>query len=248
VRDEPLSALRRRAKKRPPPPPLTLDSFDLFAEVKLASPSSRRESTVANIGERVAAYASAGAAAVSVLTEPTCFQGSLADLREAARAAGRVPAMRKDFLVDPYQVYEARAAGAGGVLLIAELCEDDRQLRSLLDCARECGLFVLLEAFDEPSLRRAMRFRAPDVLLGVNCRDLRNLSVDPGRFATMANYLGAGPIVAESGLHGARDVEQVAKLGYPVALVGTALMRAQDPGSRCAAMIAAGRRVRCASA
>ncbi|RMG49270.1 MAG: hypothetical protein D6718_00020 [Acidobacteria bacterium] len=157
---EPLGALIRRARGRPAPPPLRLspDGFDLIAEVKWRSPSAGPlaeippEDRRAAAAERARRYASAGAAAVSVLTEPEAFGGGLDQLAAAAAAAG-VPVMRKDFLVDPYQVWEARAAGAGGVLLIARLLEG-ALLGEMLEAAREAGLFALVECFDPDELDR----------------------------------------------------------------------------------------------
>src|SRR5690606_28046720 len=157
--------------------------------------------------------------------------------------------MRKDFLVSPRQVLEARAAGAGGVLLIVAML-DDAALGEMLAAAREQGLFVLLEAFDEPDLERAAALLAGGttpgdalVLVGVNSRDLRTLAVDPERLARLAPRLPAGiAAVAESGLHTPADAATAAALGYRLALVGTALMRAADPARLAADMLAAGRR------
>ena len=135
---------------------------------------------------RVAGYAEAGAAAVSVLTEPSRFDGTLEHLRIAARAlAGKIPAMRKDFLVDTYQVDEARVAGAGGVLLIVRML-DDAALAALLERTLELRMFALLEAFDEADIARlhgcVERYgRDGQLLVGLNCRDLATLKVVPGR-------------------------------------------------------------------
>lgn len=228
-------------------PPLRLGDFELIAEIKRHSPAEGALGATTDVAARARAYAAAGAAAVSVLTEPARFGGSLADLATAvaALAGTGVPAMRKDFLVDPWQVLEARAAGAGGVLLIVAMLED-AVLREMLAAAREHELFVLLEAFDEADLARAAPLcggtpKAP-VLVGVNTRDLRTLAVDPARLERLAPRLPAGvPAVAESGLHTAADAAAAAALGYRLALVGTALMRADDPGALAGAMLAAGR-------
>ena len=232
----------------PRPPPLSLAGFDLIAEIKRHSPAEGALGEDADVAARAAAYADAGAAAVSVLTEPARFGGSLEDLGAAACALypSGVPAMRKDFLVDPWQVLEARAAGAGGVLLIVAMLSDTA-LAELLATAREQGLFVLLEAFDEADLERATKFfplaaRVAPVLVGVNTRDLRTLAVDPKRLARLAPRLPPGvPAVAESGLHTPADAAAAAALGYRLALVGTALMRAADPAALAGAMLAAGR-------
>jgi len=246
--------LARRAERTARPPALVLDRFDVIAELKLRSPAA---GGLADAGfdsrAQLAAYARGGAAAVSVLTEPTEFKGELAHLADAAvqLKAARVPAMRKDFVTDPYQVLEARAAGAGGILVIVTML-DDAAVRALVDSARECGLFVLLEAFDRADLERlapydhAARGRdAAPLLAGVNCRDLRDLDVRFGRFAELAPYLPKHlPAVAESGIATADDVAAVARLGYRLALVGSSLMRAADPAAALAALIAAGRKTR----
>jgi len=232
----------------PCPPPLRLQRFDLIAEIKRSSPAEGALQVDTDVAARARGYGMAGAAAVSVLTEPVRFGGSLDDLGAAACALyqHRVPAMRKDFLVDPWQVLEARAAGAGGVLLIVAMLADV-VLAEMLATAREQGLFVLLEAFDEADLERAAGVLTaapggPLLLVGVNTRDLRTLAVDPGRLARLAPRLPAGvPAVAESGLQVAADAAAAAALGYRLALVGTALMRAADPERLAAAMIAAGR-------
>jgi indole-3-glycerol phosphate synthase len=165
---EPLPTLRARCAGLPPPPALRLEGrFDLIAELKLRSPALGALGRVEDgLVARVAAYAAGGAAAVSVLTEPERFDGSLAHLETAAAALAPlgVPAMRKDFLVDPYQLHEARAAGAGGALLIIRMLSRET-LAEMLDCARELGLFVLLEAFDEDDLAVAA-----DLVLGTASR------------------------------------------------------------------------------
>jgi indole-3-glycerol phosphate synthase len=243
---ESLDELQRRAKAAPRSAPLRLSNagFDVIAELKLKSPAAGR------LGEqsddwlkRVVDYARGGAAAVSVLTEPSRFDGSLEHLRQASRALAPfgVPAMRKDFLVDPYQVLEARAAGAGGVLVIVRMLSRS-QMTSLLDVAAEHGMFVLLEAFDAADLAaarellalrigdRAAAAAADDILVGINCRDLQTLEVVPERFEALAPQLpGSWPAVAESGVASAADAQRMMRLGYRLALIGTALMRRDDP-------------------
>jgi indole-3-glycerol phosphate synthase len=246
-------ALRELAQAAPAAPPLQLsaDGFDLIAEVKLRSPAQGLlRGGEEDIGARVSRYALAGAAAISVLTEPTRFDGELSHLQAAALAlAGRIPAMRKDFLIDAYQVYEARAAGAGGVLIILRMLEA-AQLRSLLEAAGELQLFVLLEAFDESDLALAAQLVAEhgartQLLVGVNCRDLRTLQVVPGRLEALAPRLPAAvPRVAESGVEHSEDAARLARAGYDVALVGSALMRAADPQAFAGALLAAGREAR----
>lgn len=155
----PFAELLDLARNTPQPPALVAHpgGFDLIAEVKLRSPAAGQlKSGDENVGERVTQYASAGAAAISVLTEPSRFDGSMAHLEQAARALARlnVPAMRKDFLVDPYQVVEARLAGAGGVLVILRMLPRE-VLESLIEQSLELGLFALLEAFDEQDIEIA---------------------------------------------------------------------------------------------
>jgi indole-3-glycerol phosphate synthase len=246
---ESAAALERRAFATPLPPPLELDRFDVIAELKLRSPAAG--GLAAGDFDREAqlrGYVAGGAAAVSVLTEPSEFKGELAHLVDAAALLGPAhrPAMRKDFLTDPYQVLEARAAGAGGVLVIVTML-DDATVRSLVDCARDCGLFVLLEAFDRADLERLAAFdrtvlSGPPLLAGVNCRDLRDLHVRFERFAELAPHLPRHlPTVAESGIATAVDVRAVAAAGYRLALIGSALMRAADPAAALAGLIDAGR-------
>jgi indole-3-glycerol phosphate synthase len=244
--------LERRALRRPAAPPLSLDRFDVIAELKLRSPAAGGLAAGDfDRGAQLTSYARGGAVAVSVLTEPSEFRGDLEHLVDAAErlAAERRPAMRKDFLTDPYQVLEARAAGAGGVLVILAML-DDATVRALVDCARRCGLFVLLEAFDRADLERLAPFDAPQpaasptILAGVNCRDLRDLDVRFERFAELAPHLPRHlPTVAESGLGSVADVEAVAAAGYRLALIGSALMRSGEPARALGEWLAAGRAV-----
>ncbi len=245
IRHESARALEARARAAAAAPRLRLSGtgFDVIAELKLRSPAAGQ------LGDanqdwpgRIAAYARGGAAAVSVLTEPSRFDGSLEHLRRAAAvlAPFGVPAMRKDFLVDPYQVLEARAAGAGGVLVILRMLTPARAAE-LVDIAAEHGMFVLLEAFDELDLSVARelltrlaphRDRRPPILMGINSRDLQSLEVVPERFAALAPLLPPGwPAVAESGVASGRDARRMQQLGYGLALIGTALMAAEDPSA-----------------
>jgi indole-3-glycerol phosphate synthase len=246
----PLQELRARVRALPAAPRLALSpaGFDLIAEVKLRSPAAGQlKDGGEDIGARVAAYADAGAAAISVLTEPSRFDGELSHLTQAATAlAGRIPVMRKDFLVDDYQVYEARLAGAGGVLIILRMLAR-AELEALIAAAGELGLFALLEAFDDADLALAAAlvrdFGARcSLLVGVNCRDLVTLKVVPGRLESLAPLLpDSVPRVAESGVATGSDATRVAAAGYDVALVGSALMQAADPLQLAASLLAAGR-------
>jgi indole-3-glycerol phosphate synthase len=253
-RRRPVEPLAQRVRTLPPPPPLRLSpqGFDIIAEVKRRSPSAGNLAASAlKIAAQARNYVRGGAVALSVLTEPAEFGGDLAHLKEAAATAAPVPAMRKDFLVSPYQLLEARAAGAGGVLLIAAML-GDHELREMLRATHQLKLFALVEVFDLPDLQRAaavISAAGPAIedghcrtLLGVNCRDLRTLKVDFGRFAGLAPHLPRGvPCVAESGVESVGQAARVAGLGYDVALVGTALMRAPDPGHLAREFLAAGR-------
>ena len=252
-RREPLAALERRAAEVPAAPALKLSgAFDVIAELKLRSPAQGALAGAAHDWRsRVGAYASAGAAAVSVLTEPTRFDGSLEHLREAAAALAPlgVPAMRKDFIVDPYQVLEARAAGAGGVLLIARMLRRE-DIAELLATAIDQGLFVLLEAFDAADLAVCGELVCAQlpaegtVLVGVNCRDLDTLRVEQERFKALAPLLPPHTLgVAESGVASAADALEVRRLGYRLALIGTALMTREDPGMLLSEIFAATRTV-----
>ena len=250
----PEAMLEVEARQTPAPPRLRLDAsgFDLIAELKLRSPTAGQLGPAGeNVAARVTAYAQAGAAAISVLTEPSRFDGSLDHLASAAQALAplAVPAMRKDFLVDPYQVLEARALGAGGVLVIVRMLSRS-EIDALLDCARSLGLFVLLEAFDARDievLRELIEAHAGanPLLAGVNCRDLTTLQVLPQRLLELAPLLPAGaPRVAESGVATAADARQIVAAGYQLALVGSALMQAEDPRALARAVLAAGRAAR----
>ncbi len=257
----PVQELRTRISDRPPTRELYLhpEGFDLIAEVKRRSPS-RGALASDDVMLRARAYALSGAAAVSVLTEPDEFGGTLEDLERISAALGAgggdalssapVPTLRKDFVTDPYQVLEACAFGAGGILVILRIV-DDARLEELLAAASEAGLFVLLEAFDAGDLARsgsaAERARALGVraLVGLNSRDLESLEVDRERLQRLADRFPPDvPRVAESGLLDPTDAGRVAAWGYQLGLVGTALMRRRDPGAAVAAMIAAGRAAR----
>ncbi|HVS78648.1 MAG TPA: indole-3-glycerol-phosphate synthase [Steroidobacteraceae bacterium] len=249
----PQAELLARALDTPPPPRLHLQpgGFDLIAELKLRSPAAGQlKGPGEDVVGRVTTYAHAGAAAVSVLTEPTRFDGSLGHLSAAAQALSPlgIPAMRKDFLVDAYQVIEARVAGAGGVLAILRMLSEP-ELEALIQQARTLELFVLLEAFDERDLERLhgllSRVGGAGLLAGVNSRDLATLQVVPSRLQQLAPHLPTGvPRVAESGVGSAADARRAAEAGYDLALVGSALMSGDDPAALARAMLTAARAAR----
>jgi len=239
-RREPQAMIEQRAASAPPAPPLRLSAagFDVIAEIKLRSPAAGRLLLAGDdwLG-RACAYGRAGAAAVSVLTEPSQFDGSPLHLERAAAALAPlgVPAMCKDFLVDPYQLSQARALGAGGALIILRMLSR-AQASEMLDAACRHGLFVMLEAFDAAELAQAGELaaqyhdRAHGVLIGLNCRDLQTLKVVPQRFFDLAGSLPpSSPVVAESGVAAPEEAAALRKLGYRLALVGSALMASEDP-------------------
>jgi indole-3-glycerol phosphate synthase len=249
----PAREMQARALATSTPPELLLSAqFDLIAEVKLRSPAmGQLRGSDDDIAARVGGYAHAGAAAISVLTEPSRFEGSMDHLSRAVAAVkGGIPVMRKDFLVDAYQVHEARAAGAGGVLLILRMLSRD-QLRTMLDACVTLKLFALLEAFDEADLQLAnalvQEYAAQATLLvGINCRDLVTLKVVPGRLEELAPLLPAGAVrVAESGVTSAEDAARLVRCGYDAALVGSALMQSRDALGLARAMLTAGREAAC---
>jgi len=240
---EPLEALRERATDAPYGPSfhdaLAADGVSVIAEVKRASPSKGPIAPDLNAPGQAAAYVSGGAAAVSVLTEPDQFQGSLLDLADVA-ALG-VPALRKDFVVDPYQVWEARAAGAAAVLLIVAAL-DEPTLALLHAEARAAGLDVLVEIHDEAEAAAAGRIDA--TVVGVNARDLRTFELDRDGFARLRGHLGDHVLaVAESGIRDADDVRRAATEGADAVLVGETLVRAADPTAAVADLVAAGRAI-----
>ena len=250
ISEEELSAHVARMPA-PPAPCFSSDAFHLIAEVKRRSPSAGELAAPAlTPAEQARRYAAGGAVVISVLTEPEEFAGDLAHVTAVAQALPAMAVMRKDFLVGNYQVLEARAAGAAGVLVIAAMLEPE-QIASMLDCALGLSMFVLVEVFDRADLDRcvpAVQAAAATpagrgrVLLGVNCRDLRTLGVDFSRFAALAPHLPADvPWVAESGIESPSQVAEVARLGYSLALVGTALMRSGDVATATQALLGAGR-------
>ena len=199
----------------------------VIAEVKKASPSKGvlREHFVP--AEIAASYARHGAACLSVLTDETFFQGCAAFL-EQARAACELPALRKDFIVDEYQVYESRAMGADCILLIAACLEDD-QLAAFESCAHALGMGVLVEVHDAAELERALRLKT--ALVGVNNRNLRTFEVSlDTTLALRSRVVGDRLLIAESGILVRADVQRLRAAGVHAFLVGEAFMRAPEPG------------------
>ncbi|MGI8645301.1 MAG: indole-3-glycerol phosphate synthase TrpC [Nocardioides sp.] len=224
--DDLRAALADVDAARDPMPAFRAAGVSVIAEVKRRSPSKGELADIRDPAELARAYARGGAAAISVLTEPRRFGGSLADL-VAVRAAVETPLLRKDFIVTDYQLVEARVAGADLALLIVAALDDD-DLRRLHDTARELGLTVLVEIHDESEAERAVAIGAD--LIGVNARNLKTLEVDDQVFGRLAAQLPDDAVlVAESGISGPADVARFAGQGARVVLVGEALVKDGDP-------------------
>jgi indole-3-glycerol phosphate synthase len=238
-REAPEDELRARAQAAPEPggrfgAALASPGIGVIAEFKRRSPSAGPLRERADVQAIARAYERAGASAMSVLTEQANFDGSLDDLR-AARAACKLPILRKDFVVDPYQLFEARAAGADAVLLIVAALDDD-DLARLHRQARSLGLDVLVEVHDGDELARAIAVEPS--LVGVNNRDLRDFSVDVARTAELLDRMPAGTlVVSESGIATREQVRELERQGVAAVLVGETLMRAEDPGKALAALL-----------
>jgi indole-3-glycerol phosphate synthase len=205
-------------------------TISVIAEHKRRSPSAGLIREDRSLEEVVRAYERGGAAAISVLTEQARFGGSLADL-EAARRVTELPILRKDFIVDTYQLHEALAAGADAILLIVAAL-DDRQLAALLAAAASLGLDVLVEVHDRMELDRATRVGAR--LIGINNRDLTTLQVDVRRTFELLGAIPDGAVVvAESGLSGRAQIDELDAAGVDAVLIGEALMRSPDIEAAC---------------
>ncbi len=205
---------------------LTQPGMSVIAEFKRRSPSAGTLREGADVSEVVRAYERGGAIALSVLTEGPSFGGSLEDLR-AAHAACELPILRKDFIVDPYQLYEAKDAGADAVLLIVAALAAE-ELASLHGSARELGLDALVEVHDGEELQYALGLGAD--LVGINNRDLRDFSVEVGRTSRlMAQVPDRVTIVSESGIATAEQLRGLEEEGVHAVLVGESLMRSADP-------------------
>ncbi len=210
------------------------DGPAIIAELKKASPSKgllREDYRPAPIAR---AYEQVGAAALSVLTDEAFFQGSLEDLVMVSEAV-RIPVLRKDFILDPFQILEARAAGADAVLLIVA-AHADQDLAELNAAARRLQLDVLCEVHDREELARAIDLGFP--LVGVNARDLKTLQVDPRRHFELIAHMPEDMLrVAESGIRTPADIEQRMGIGYDAFLVGETLMRQPEPSAALALLL-----------
>jgi len=218
--------LTARGGGRPFNEALVRPGLSLIAEFKRASPSAGAIASNAGVPATVSAFERGGAAAISVLTDRPHFRGSLDDLREA-RDACDLPILRKDFVVDPYQLLEAAAAGADAVLLIAAAL-DDQTLRALFDEARALDLDCLVEVHDEAELERALELDAD--VLGINNRDLRDLRVDLELTARLISDVPAGKtVVSESGYSSRPELDERERIGVDAVRVGHAVMSGGDP-------------------
>ena len=205
---------------------LTRPGVRIIAEIKRASPSRGDLRPDLHPGDLARAYQDGGAAAVSVLTEPAFFKGSAKDLKRA-RDVVELPVLRKDFILDPYQVYETAAMGADAMLLIVRIL-DDEQLQSLLALAHGVGLETLVEIHDEADARRLAGLDVP--VVGINNRDLESFHTDPARAARIAALLPRGAaVVAASGIRDTTDIQRALGTGLRRFLVGETLVMAPDP-------------------
>jgi indole-3-glycerol phosphate synthase len=222
--------LSARTEDRPFNEALVRPGLSLIAEFKRRSPSAGAlASESIDIATQVSAYERGGAAALSVLTDEPHFGGSLADLR-AARAACGMPIIRKDFIVDPYQLLEAAVNGADAVLLIVAALSDE-DLRSLYQVARSIDLDCLVEVHDAEELERALEAGAE--VIGINNRNLDDMSVDIATtFELMPDVPAGKTVVAESGISGRGELEELDRVGVDAVLIGGALMTAADPEAK----------------
>ena len=242
-----IQELERLASSVPAPADLaaalSAPGVQLIAELKRRSPSRGDLAPGLDPAIQAVHYAHGGAAAISVLTEPVHFRGSLADLASARagtlRAGFDLPILRKDFILDPLQIVEARAFGAAAVLLIAAALPAG-DLARLYDEACRWGLSALCEVHDERDLEAALAVGPR--LVGINSRNLRDMSVDPGVVERLRPQVPPGVlVVAESGVHGPADVRRLRDLGVDAVLVGEALVCAADPEGMARSLVEAGR-------
>jgi indole-3-glycerol phosphate synthase len=214
---------------------LARPGISVIAEHKRRSPSAGPIRPGSSIAEVARAYADGGAAAISVLTEERHFDGSLQDLRDAARACS-LPLLRKDFIIDPYQLHEAAAAGASAVLLIVAALHP-QSLQALHHAAQDLALDVLIEVHDRDELEIAAA--AGGEIIGVNNRDLRDFSVDTERTYALLEAMPSGAIViSESGIATAADLTRLSAAGVDAVLVGERLMRSDDPAAALRELLA----------
>jgi len=230
------SRLTGRGDDRPFSEALVRPGLSLIAEFKRRSPSAGEISSTATVAGQVGAYERGGAAALSVLTDELHFGGSLEDLR-VARAACSLPILRKDFIVDPYQLLEAAVNGADAVLLIVRALDDD-VLRKMYDAARGLDLDCLVEVHDEGELERALELDAD--VIGINNRNLEEGTVDvTTTYELMPDVPAGKTVVAESGISTRAELEELERVGVDAVLIGSALMSAAEPEALARALTGA---------
>jgi indole-3-glycerol phosphate synthase len=226
-------ALERRGEDRPFSEALVRPELALIAEHKRRSPSAGTIREGSSLAEVLGAYERGGASAVSILTEEAHFGGSLDDLKEA-RLATRLPILRKDFIIDPYQLVESAAAGADAVLLIVAAVDRDA-LFELHAHARELDLDVLVEVHDAGELETALELDAD--VVGINNRNLSDFSVEVERTFELLGDVPAGKtVVSESGFHSREQLDELERVGVDAVLVGESLMRSEDIEAACRAL------------
>jgi anthranilate synthase / indole-3-glycerol phosphate synthase / phosphoribosylanthranilate isomerase len=241
----PFAALRERLRSAPPAMDcaarVRADApMALIAEIKRASPSKGDIAPDIVAARQAMKYANAGAAGISVLTEPTWFKGTLDDMLQVRQATGQLGArrpfiLRKDFIIDEYQVIEARSYGADSLLLIVASL-DDATLKGLLEFTRDCGMEPLVEVDNAEGMERAVAAGA--AVIGINNRDLRSFNVDLGTTDRLAGLAPAGTILAAlSGINSRADVERFQAAGASAVLVGEALMTAPSPSEKIAELL-----------
>jgi indole-3-glycerol phosphate synthase len=229
------AALEQRPEGRPFGEALAAPGISVIAEHKRRSPSAGTIREGASVADIVGAYERGGAAAISVLTEERHFGGSLEDL-QAAVAATELPVLRKDFILDAYQLYESAAAGADAILLVVAVLDHD-ELYELYREARGLDLDVLVEVHDEEELERALDVDAD--ILGINNRDLGDFSVDIERTYELLSDVPAGKtVVSESGYSTREQLEDLDRVGVDAVLIGETLMRAEDVEAACRGLAA----------
>ena len=237
----PMDALKERASRLPGAKDarqiLSAKEVSVIAEVKRQSPSKGELADISDPAALATEYEAGGAAVISVLTETRRFGGSLADL-DAVRGKVDIPVLRKDFIITPYQVWEARAHGADMVLLIVAALEQ-MALESLVERVHSLGMTALVEVHEDEEVQRAVDAGAR--VIGVNARSLKSLEVDRGTFGRIAPMIPEGIVrVAESGIRDSHDVVEYARMGADAVLVGEALVKDRDPRTAVAEMVAAG--------
>lgn len=240
----PLAELKEKAAQRPPALPVInrlkpKDAVAVIAEIKRASPSKGPLAKIADPGLLAKDYQAGGASVISVLTEERKFLGSLADLDKVRSAISTIPILRKDFIVTPYQIWEARAHGSDMVLLIVAALTKE-QLISFIERTESLGMTALVEAHTAEEVKAAVEAGAK--VIGINARDLKTLQVDRRVFTELARLIPDGIVkVAESGVRGPSDVFDYAKAGADAVLVGESVVTALSPRHQVAELVAAGK-------